>query len=360
VTEHAQFAGVGSSIIARGASLDTECWSDYCSVRQLFVYDTETAEIEVTHHQPTGYREEGYKAAVAVGGRLYVLGNERKPLWSSYQRNGGGHAHYRDPHSVFGTGWSPWEPVANCSRWSCRQQCWNAQTSPFLAKDVTAYAAAAHEPAQAEHEIVVSVSATFDGDGNGLGAGTFSCSTARLEWTRCGDWQMPVHGLAHHDEGLDTWVGLHAVHHSGDMDRPRVAVTDGRLCAGHITSGPTDWKVGGEKLFRLDEDVAAGWRHLDAKLVPMTPHDGGGEYCLMERLVPSKGDKEDECLGDGDDKNKFFGEWLPEEEECLLRLTAFRVERGHNGEPVATARRAARSYRLSRYNKFFDAQAFWM
>jgi hypothetical protein len=78
----------------------------------------------------------------------------------------------------------------------------------------------------------------------------------------------------------------------------------------------------------------------------------------MERLVPSKGAKDDECLGD--DKKAFLRRWLPEEEECLLRLTAFRVERGHDGEPVATARRAARSYRLSRYNKFFDAQAFWM
>ncbi|KAM0928567.1 hypothetical protein ACQ4PT_002557 [Festuca glaucescens] len=247
--------------------------------------------------------EEGHKAAVAVGGRLYMLGSERKPLWSSYQRNGGGHVHCRDPHSVFGSGWSSWEPLSYCSRWSCRQQCWNAPTPPFLANHITAYAAAAHAPAQTEHEIFVSVRASFDGDGNQLGAGTFSFSTASLEWTRRGDWQMPVHGLAHHDEGLDTWVGLHAVHDSGDMDRPRVTVTNGRLWAGQITAAPTEWKVGGEKLFRLDEDVAAGWRHLDAKLVPMTPHDGGGEYCLMERLLPSKGDKE-ECL---DDTNAFSG-----------------------------------------------------
>jgi hypothetical protein len=130
-------------------------------------------------------------------------------------------------------------------------------------------------------------------------------------------------------------------------------VTDGRLCAGNVAAAPKDWKVGKQMLFRLDEDIAAGWRHLDAKLVPMAaPREGGSsEYFLMERLELPKGDKE-ECFGDK--------KWSVQNKECLLRLSTFHVDCGHDGEPVATARRAARSYRLSRYNKYFDAQAFWM
>ena len=108
----------------------------------------------------------------------------------------------------------------------------------------------------------------------------------------------------------------------------------GYLCAGNIASAPPEWKVGTEKLFHREGDMAAGWRHFDAKLVPMALGVGGNEYCLMERL------------GDGD-------KWR-------LRRTTFRVERGPDAGPVVTARRPAHCYKISRYNKYFDAQAFWM
>lgn len=128
-----------------------------------------------------------------------------------------------------------------------------------------------------------------------------------------------------------------------------------------------------EKLFCLDEDIAAGWRHLDAKLVHMASGEGGSEYCLMERLRPEAegdepNDSEEEEYPNGSDEE----ECLADEKECLLRLTAFRVERGRDGEPMATARRPARSYKVSRYNTRFDAhkvsryntkfvaKAFWM
>lgn len=106
-----------------------------------------------------------------------------------------------------------------------------------------------------------------------LGVGTFSFSTATREWTRRGNWQLPAHGHAHYDGELGAWLGLHAVNDEGDMYCPRV--TDGRLCIGDVTSHPAEWEVGREQLFRLDEDAAAGWRHADAKLVPMVASDGG-------------------------------------------------------------------------------------
>jgi hypothetical protein len=147
-----------------------------------------------------------------------------------------------------------------------------------------------------------------------------------MEWTRRGDWQLPVHGHAHHDGGLDAWVGIHAVDDSDYIDGHGPRVTDGRLCAGQITAAPTEWKVGGEKLFPLDEDIADGWRHLDARLVPVGPRVGGGEYCLVERLLPPEGDKEveerlrkleEESLVDEDDMYEYSlktqHEWLAED-----------------------------------------------
>jgi hypothetical protein len=64
----------------------------------------------------------------------------------------------------------------------------------------------------------------------------------------------------------------------------------------------------------------------------------------MERLRP-EGEEKD-SLGDGD--------------KCLLRLTAFYVTRGMDGEPVVSDNRLVRSYKVSRYNTLFDAQMFWM
>ncbi|KAM0928579.1 hypothetical protein ACQ4PT_002567 [Festuca glaucescens] len=178
---------------------------------------------------------------------------------------------------------------------------------------------------------------------------TFSFSTASGKWTRRGEWLLPVVGHAHYDSELDAWLGLHAI--DGDIETPwrgesrRGLRTDGHLCAGHVASAPPEWKVGREKLFRFDEDIAAGWRHVDAKLVPMEAGHGGSEYCLMERLRPD-GVDEEEWLGDGD--------------KSLLRLTYFLVERGKDGQPVVTSRQPACTYKVSRYDGYFDAQAFWM
>ncbi|KAI5017574.1 hypothetical protein ZWY2020_042462 [Hordeum vulgare] len=62
---------------------------------------------------------------------------------------------------------------------------------------------------------------------------------------------------------------------------------DGYLRLGDVTSVPEEWKESKETLFCLDEDTAAGWRHVDVKPVLMASDEGGSEYCLMERLRPT-------------------------------------------------------------------------
>uniref|UniRef100_M8AKX1 DUF1618 domain-containing protein n=1 Tax=Aegilops tauschii TaxID=37682 RepID=M8AKX1_AEGTA len=176
-----------------------------------------------------------------------------------------------------------------------------------------------------DHEIFVSA-----WDVNNDTYKTFSFSTTTHEWTWRGDWRLPVVGHAHYDSELDAWLGL---------------LDDGHLRLGNVSSAPDEWKDSKETLFCLDEDTAAGWSHVDVKLVPMASHEGGSEYYLMERLRPA-GNDEKKCLENGG--------------TCLLRLTSFCVERDEHGEPVAMASRRARSYSVSRYNKYFKAQAFWM
>lgn len=81
------------------------------------------------------------------------------------------------------------------------------------------------------------------------------------------------------------------------------------------------------------------------------------EYCIMERLRHKK-EKEKEKVVFINGVNHWYEK--EEEEECLLRLTSFRVDRGQDGQPVATARRTPRYYKVLSHNKNFEAQAFWM
>jgi hypothetical protein len=218
---------------------------------------------------------------------------------------------------------------------------------PFLAEHVTAHAACSSVGGTVEqHELFVSIRPTKT---SALGA-TFSFSTASRKWTRRGEWHMPVVGHAHFDGHLDAWVGLHAVNLDGNMYGPRVM--DGHLCAGNAMSAPTNWKVGKDKLFRLDEDDAAGWRQVDAKLVQIALDEGGSEYCLMERLRP-KEDEEGEETG----KEKT---WWGEGRKGLLRLTSFRVEPGQDGQPMVSSRNLPRSYQVSCHSRHFDAQVFFI
>ena len=109
---------------------------------------------------------------------------------------------------------------------------------------------------------------------------------------------------------------------------------DGYLCACRVPSSdgdrPPEWKVGREKVLVLD---------VDAKLVRMGER---GEYCLIERLRRREGANEKEGRLVGTEWVRRLTAFHPE--ECLLRLTTFRVKYGDDGELiVATAHRDRKS-----------------
>jgi hypothetical protein len=323
VRDYAQFAAVGSSIVAVvvGCSGFHVLNDQMASV--AFIYNVETTAIVVSPQVPEGLQF-GYDAAMAVGERLYMLESD-EPEFAHRVINafpGGLHCLAADGDGFKNP--SSWRrPLSPSSQW-----CWSDDLMlPFRAESITAHAVLA-PPGSAHHEIFVSAA-----------SGTFSFSSATEEWTQRSELVMPVVGHAHYDGELDTWVGLSNAYSDYWNDN-----TDGHLCAFSVTDAELECKVGTEKLLRLDEDIAAGWRHVDAKLVPIAPPQGGSKYCLMERLRPD-GDDREQCLGEGD--------------KCLLRLTSFCLERNKDGDLVTTARRA-RSYKISRYNVDFHAQAFWM
>ncbi|CAM0885219.1 unnamed protein product [Alopecurus aequalis] len=252
--ERVQFAAVGSSIVGIGSTVvDALPISSYLptDIGSVLIYDTKTAVLTVTSQLPNGLLDGGYKAAIAIGKCLYMLGCALPSIFN-FQKP----SLHREPLS---------------SKW---------------------------------------------------------------KWTHRGEWHLPVIGHAHYDGHLDAWVGLHAVN-DGSMK------TDGHLCVANVRSAPPEWKVGKEKLFHLDGDVAAGWKHVDTKLVPITSGEGHNKYCLVERLRPE---------GEGE---RTVG-------VTEARLTCFHVELGQEGEPMATAFRPARSYEVSLHNSHFEAQAFWM
>uniref|UniRef100_A0ACD6A379 Uncharacterized protein n=1 Tax=Avena sativa TaxID=4498 RepID=A0ACD6A379_AVESA len=183
------------------------------------------------------------------------------------RRRGQQHRGYRrHSHKPLSSKSSPWS-------WSDFE---SPPKVPFLDEYITAHATHASPPGAAEqHELFVSIRPP-NKTGGVLG-GTFYFSTASRKWRRRGKWHLPVVGRAHYDGHLDAWVGLHAVNLDGNMCGPRVTA-DGHLCAGNVRSTPTKWKVGKEKLFSLDEDDAAGWRQVDAKLVKIGIEDEGGIY----------------------------------------------------------------------------------
>ncbi|KAI4986637.1 hypothetical protein ZWY2020_019267 [Hordeum vulgare] len=330
VLDDTQFAAVGSSIVATSTSITRDREEQDVSVGGVLIYDTKTAAQVVSAYLPKSLLDGcGYTAAIPAGDRLYFFESCGFERYYKYVGHGktifasGLHcltAHGRDGDELWG-----WQPLSSSSPW-----CWSGKENllmlPFDADNIRAYAAQSLlGGATHDHEIFVSA-----WDWNKATYKTFSFSTATHKWTCRGDWRLPVVGHAHYDSELDAWLGLRA---------------DGYLRLGDVTSVPEEWKESKETLFCLDEDTAAGWRHVDVKLVPMASDEGGSEYCLMERLRPT-GNDEKNCLDNGG--------------SCLLRLTSFCVERDEDGEPVATARRRARSYSVSRYNNFFEAQAFWM
>ncbi|XBI74733.1 hypothetical protein VPH35_068213 [Triticum aestivum] len=330
----AKFAAVGTRIF---------CIGYYTPGGRVIIYDTKKSSLEF--HLLEDVRD-GYKAAMAAGQRLYILEHWSKipPFYQQYRRDEGEDTHLGSLHCLTNHPknggvnqlllWQ-WQPLmSGFSQWRCSDNRYLLML-PFDARRIHVHAV--HTPPGSVHHQIY-VSALVPGERKVI-TFTFGTESESKIWTRHGAWQLPVVGHAHYDDVLDAWLGLHAGQ-DGGMHKP--SVMDGHLCAGNVTSAPSEWKISREKLFHLNEDTAAGWRHLNAKLVPMEPGDGGNEYCLMEHLRPEK------------------EWWMGRGDKCLLRLTRFRVRRGEDGEPVAMARRPARSYRVSRYNEDFDVQAVWM
>ncbi|XBI86331.1 hypothetical protein VPH35_094309 [Triticum aestivum] len=343
IGDRAQSAAVGSSIVAICTSPTIDPWGKLDDeFGGVLIYDTNTAVQVVSPQLPkTLLLAGGYEATIAVRSRLYMFESNGSERYYKYVGGCASGLHCLTNDGGDGSGgagdefWG-WRPLSpSSSRW-----CWswneNLLMLPFDAENITAHAVHA-QPGAPPHDYEILVS---DSNANM----TFSFSTTRHEWTERGDWQLPVVGHAHYDGDLDAWLGLHTAANDRRYDHCRR--TDGYLCIGDVASAPSEWKVGREKLFCLDEDTAAGWSHLDAKLVPMASKEGWSEYCLMERLRAPKGEDKKKCSGNGDG--------------CLLRLTFFCVERDEGGEPVAKARRRARSYYVSSYSENFDAQVFWM
>jgi hypothetical protein len=227
-------------------------------------------------------------------------------------------------------GWDwDWETSpADChspTRWH-----WGARHLPLTLSSYDIRATALHPRGRA---FFVSVCCGYTGS-QSQRPGTLSYSTEKGRWARHGDWELPFVGQAHYDGGLRAWVGLHG----GEGYEP-----DGYLCSCDVphrgrrrrARAAPGWKLGKERLFLEDPE-----RHVDAKLVDM----GGGRFCLVEMLT-REGVSWEERLGDGD--------------RCVLRLTTFGVEYGDDGELTTTARRPARSYKLSSHRGGFDWQAFW-
>jgi hypothetical protein len=257
---------------------------------------------------------------VAAGGRLYAFEMESE---------GSGGMHCMSPDGKDGNAGWPWcwLPFSGSSRcfWSA-----DPLPPPFYANSISALAVCPSRRA-----FLVSASASL-ASGWRDEVRTFSYDTTTGQWASWAgwQWQLPFAGHAGYDGELDAWVGLLA----HDDDRYE---TDGRLCAcrGPLPSSdhrrPPDWTVGGENMLLEHPD----WRHVDAKLV-----HAGEYYCLVERLR-REGTDETERLPDGD--------------ECLLRVTRFRVKYGDDGELVtAVDRRQSRSYTVSRHRHDFEVGAF--
>ncbi|KAM0928535.1 hypothetical protein ACQ4PT_002537 [Festuca glaucescens] len=351
VDHRAQFAVVGSSIVAVGSCDNMHISEKDDPAGGVLIYDTKTVAQVFSPQLPKGFLRDWcvYQAAIAVGNRLYMfesIGSEYHKHIDDDWWDSGLHCLTADRGGEDDEFWC-WQPLCplpmheeeqlspSCSWWWSDNDC--LLELPFRADRITAYGVyTAPGAAPHEHEIFVSVSSPP----RNQRSATFSFRPPMhpATWIRHGDWYMPIIGHAHYDGKLDKWLGLHLAYGYKYNRWP-----DGYLCAGKVTSDPSEWKVGKQKLCCLDEDTAAGWIHVDAKLVPMATADQAGtEYCLMERLKPEGGD----CLGDGD--------------KCLMRLTTFRVKSGENGEPVAMASRPGRSYKVSRYSRFFEARVFWM
>jgi hypothetical protein len=142
---------------------------------------------------------------------------------------------------------------------------------------------------------------------------------------------LPFKGLAHYDDVIDAWVGLHGYSVSN-------------CASGYLSICPVvshnlqpEWKIGNEMLFLKHPN----WRHVNAKLVRMRERN---EYCLVERILP-----------EGEEKNHMLTM-----KKSLLHLTTFVVKYDETGELNMMVHHPSRFYKASSYNCSKNYEAFWI
>ncbi|KAM0841222.1 hypothetical protein ACQ4PT_059157 [Festuca glaucescens] len=141
--DRVQFAAVGSSIVATGTTIRSpllHCRFIPAEIGGVLIYDVDTAELTVTPHLPMGLVWSGYKAAMAVGNTLYMLGSEPPQDDFGFDPdNRGGSLHCLtadlDPDHAEEDYFWHWEPLSDTSPWF-----WSGFESPpglpFMAEDI--------------------------------------------------------------------------------------------------------------------------------------------------------------------------------------------------------------------------------
>ncbi|KAF8769689.1 hypothetical protein HU200_006295 [Digitaria exilis] len=292
-------AVLGSKVIGMSDGLTNTYDEDNRSDGHTLTFDTRTAKLALVLDLPNGIRNNRTVLAVAAGDdRLFVIEDGTVYHGADYDNKFcmGGGLHCLKLQDD-DTAARTWLP--------------KARAQVVLSNATVSTTTVAGAPSRTTRSIVI-----------GRATATGSCRT--------------FIGQAHYDEGLNAWVGLHA-----QRDGLRGFMPDGNICACDVPgldgAAVPDWKLGKEKLFYEDPE-----RHVDAKLVAM---GSSGRFCLVE-IMTMPGVDWKECLCDDDD-------------EYVLRLTAFRVEYENDRELTTTDHRPARSFMMRDYGYSDHWLAFW-
>uniref|UniRef100_J3LDR5 Uncharacterized protein n=1 Tax=Oryza brachyantha TaxID=4533 RepID=J3LDR5_ORYBR len=160
------------------------------------------------------------------------------------------------------------------------------------------------------------------------GPSTHTFDTSNGAWKHLGGWSLPFRGQAYFDADLDAWVGLHYEH-------------DGHVCCCPVASmaaRPPECKMLVDRLIRRDDEKEPKhWPGVWRQAVSLT-YMGDSRFALVENVPRS------EDFNDG----------------AVLHVTVFGLRYDRRGELQTKARRATRSYAVSKNTPLFCHAAFWM
>ncbi|KAL6605869.1 hypothetical protein ACP70R_041522 [Stipagrostis hirtigluma subsp. patula] len=246
----------------------------------------------------------GFRAAVCIAGRLYAL--LRHHPWEVMSR-------------------APHRPHADDDhRWRRRVEewLWSTVASPPPFPSGAFIAGYAVHP----NGRTIFVSAERRAVQND--PGTYSFDTESCRWKRHGDWMLPLHGEGLYDGDLDAWVGL--------SDDGFPCACDIPSCDGASSLAPApDWREGKDMVFHKTPNLAA-----EVALVRMD----NGEFCVVEVRPPEGVD----VFAVGDDMRR------------VLRVSVFRLRYNMAGELRTRGLRRVASYLVTKSDRLFFAEAFWM